>query len=199
VLLRAYLVLGLSEAVVSLGAYLLLLDRGGRQASTMTFALIVAGQMGALLACRTAGADHTPGRGLQHGTVATPMAGLATAGAAGSAAGRHPAQMEPAVLAAPSNRLGDALTTQLTFEQGKQIIRIAILVGQAGVEGLEALPAHCAAHLVDRFAFSDQQSQRFAIQGIVGLEFTDGESCCIRTHLIIPGACDALLAWLDSI
>jgi Ca2+-transporting ATPase len=54
VLLRAYLVLGLSEAVVSMGAYLLLLDRGGRQASTLTFALIVAGQMGALLACRSA-------------------------------------------------------------------------------------------------------------------------------------------------
>jgi Ca2+-transporting ATPase len=53
VLLRAYLVLGLSEAVVSMGAYLLLLDRGSRQASTLTFALIVAGQMGALLACRS--------------------------------------------------------------------------------------------------------------------------------------------------
>jgi len=54
VLVRAYLVLGLSEAVVSMGAYLLLLDQNGRQASTLTFLLIVAGQMGALLACRSA-------------------------------------------------------------------------------------------------------------------------------------------------
>lgn len=53
VLLRAYLVLGLIEALVSLGGYLLALPRSQQQASTLTFLLIVAGQMGALLACRS--------------------------------------------------------------------------------------------------------------------------------------------------
>lgn len=53
VLLRAYLVLGLVEALVSMGGYLWVLPHGQRQASTLTFVLIVAGQMGALLACRS--------------------------------------------------------------------------------------------------------------------------------------------------
>jgi Ca2+-transporting ATPase len=53
VLLRAYLVLGLVEALVSMGGYLWMLPHGQKQASTLTFVLIVAGQMGALLACRS--------------------------------------------------------------------------------------------------------------------------------------------------
>lgn len=53
VLLRAYLVLGLVEALVSMGGYLLVLPHNQQQASTLTFVLIVAGQMGALLACRS--------------------------------------------------------------------------------------------------------------------------------------------------
>ena len=79
VMVRAYLVLGLAEAVASMGGYLLvwrhhgvgwaelrtlapsLLHHGAppavqaiqNQASTVAFALIVAGQMGALLACRS--------------------------------------------------------------------------------------------------------------------------------------------------
>ena len=53
VLVRAYLVLGLMEALVSMGGYLLALPHSQRQASTLTFVLIVAGQMGALLACRS--------------------------------------------------------------------------------------------------------------------------------------------------
>jgi len=53
VLVRAYLVLGLMEALVSMGGYLLALPYSQRQASTLTFVLIVAGQMGALLACRS--------------------------------------------------------------------------------------------------------------------------------------------------
>ena len=79
VMVRAYLVLGLSEAVLAMGAYLLvwrwhglgwvelrelaplllhhqaptLLETAARQASSVAFATIVAGQMGALLACRS--------------------------------------------------------------------------------------------------------------------------------------------------
>jgi calcium-translocating P-type ATPase len=79
VMVRAYLVLGLTEAAISMGGYLKvwrdhgvtlpqlrelapqLLHRTGtpwleavqQQASTLAFALIVAGQMGALLACRS--------------------------------------------------------------------------------------------------------------------------------------------------
>jgi Ca2+-transporting ATPase len=53
VLVRAYLVLGLIEALVSMGGYLLALPHNQQQASTLTFVLIVAGQMGALLACRS--------------------------------------------------------------------------------------------------------------------------------------------------
>ncbi len=79
VMVRAYLVLGLSEAAMSMGGYLkvwrdhgvnltqlrgiapqLLSHTAGpwaeavqKQASTLAFALIVAGQMGALLACRS--------------------------------------------------------------------------------------------------------------------------------------------------
>lgn len=53
VLLRAYLVLGLTEALVSMGGYLLVLPHNQQQASTLTFVLIVAGQMGALVACRS--------------------------------------------------------------------------------------------------------------------------------------------------
>ncbi len=81
VMVRAYLVLGLAEALASMGGYLLvwrfhgvgwlelralapsLLHHGAtpavqaiqNQASTVAFALIVAGQMGALLACRSDG------------------------------------------------------------------------------------------------------------------------------------------------
>ena len=80
VLIRAYLVLGLTEALVAMAGFLLVWQRHGfsldelralapqllhgsaqaeitllaRQASTLTFVLIVAGQMGVLLACRSA-------------------------------------------------------------------------------------------------------------------------------------------------
>lgn len=79
VMVRAYLVLGLVEAVIAMGGYLLVWHRHGvgwaelralaplllhhrapaavetvaRQASSVAFGLIVAGQMGALLACRS--------------------------------------------------------------------------------------------------------------------------------------------------
>ncbi|MFM7269156.1 MAG: cation-translocating P-type ATPase, partial [Cyanobium sp.] len=79
VMVRAYLVLGLSEAVLAMGGYLLVwrwhglgwavlrelaplllhhrapvhLEMAARQASSVAFATIVAGQMGALLACRS--------------------------------------------------------------------------------------------------------------------------------------------------
>ena len=79
VLVRAYLVLGLSEALVAMGGFALVWAHNGlglkdlqrlapqllhhsadpalmalaRQASTLTFVLIVAGQMGVLLACRS--------------------------------------------------------------------------------------------------------------------------------------------------
>lgn len=79
VMVRAYLVLGLTEAVVAMAGYLLVWRAEGvglrelrelalallhhrapaglqavqTRASTVTFALIVAGQMGALLACRS--------------------------------------------------------------------------------------------------------------------------------------------------
>jgi magnesium-transporting ATPase (P-type) len=79
VMVRAYLVLGLTEAVVSMGGYLKVwrdhgvglaqlrqlapqllhhsaspwVERVQTRASTLAFALIVAGQMGALLACRS--------------------------------------------------------------------------------------------------------------------------------------------------
>ncbi len=62
VMLRAYLVLGLANAVASMGGYLLVWRSHGvggvvqaiqDQAATIAFALIVAGQMGALLACRS--------------------------------------------------------------------------------------------------------------------------------------------------
>ncbi len=79
VMVRAYLVLGLVEALIAMGGYLLVWHRHGvgwaelralaplllhhrapaafetlaRQASSVAFGLIVAGQMGALLACRS--------------------------------------------------------------------------------------------------------------------------------------------------
>ncbi len=104
VMVRAYLVLGLAEALASMGGYLLvwrfhgvgwlelralapsLLHHGAtpalqaiqNQASTVAFALIVAGQMGALLACRSDGQPfwatlRRPNRLLWVGFVSEPL------------------------------------------------------------------------------------------------------------------------------
>jgi hypothetical protein len=62
-----------------------------------------------------------------------------------------------------------------------EVVWIFVLLWQAVMQVLEAMPANAPLDLLDRFLFPDQDAQSVEVQRITGLQFADrevgGEGC----------------------